>query len=119
MSGGHLCRRGRNRVIEDNEIFENEFAGIAVWRAAATIRDNEIYDCKGGTYIGDRGGGIIDKNRLHHNRGPGIKTAGGEPTILSNTELGTAQGDKSYHTYAASTRGGPLFSPTILVDSTI
>ena len=79
---------GASGLIEDNEIFENGLAGVAIWRGAApTIRGNEIYGCKEGVYIGDRGRGVIEKNRIHHNRGPAIKTEGGEPTILSNEEF--------------------------------
>jgi parallel beta-helix repeat protein len=90
---GLYAGEGAAGLIEDNEIFENGLAGVAVWRGASpAIRGNEIYGCKEGIYIGDGGRGIIEENRIHHNRGPAIKTEGGEPTLRPNQDYQNAAG---------------------------
>ena len=84
---GIYAGEGAGGVIEDNRIYRNRLAGVAIWRGASPrVRGNEIFECKEGIYIGDRGRGEIVNNRIHDNRGPGIKTEGGEPTLGPNEE---------------------------------
>lgn len=74
-------------IIEDNKIYGNGLAGVAIWRGASpTVRGNEIYGCREGVYVGDRGRGVIEGNKLHDNAGAGIKIAGGNPSVGANEE---------------------------------
>ncbi len=84
---GVYAGEGASGAIENNKIYMNSLAGVAIWRTASpTVRGNEIYGCKEGIYVGDRGSGLIENNKIHDNRGPGIKTEGGEPTMGPNEE---------------------------------
>ena len=79
---------GAGGSIENNRIWLNGLAGVAIWRKASpVVRGNEIWSCREGVYVGDRGRGVFEGNKIHDNRGPGIRIAGGEPQVGDNEQV--------------------------------
>jgi len=87
-SGGVLIRgRGSQPRVEQNDIFENRLAGIAITEEARPIvKGNRIHDGHGvGLWIGHGGGGTISENDVYANKQTAVEIAqDGSPLLVGN-----------------------------------
>ena len=87
---GIYIGEGASGLIEDNEIFENNFAGIAIRvDASPKVRRNRIRNgVREGIYVGDHGRGLIDGNIVRENAVAGIHIErGGAPILGASNSL--------------------------------
>ena len=90
----HDCKRGGVDVyyygqgtLEENYIYGNGLAGVAIWRGGnPTLRRNHIYDGKHeGVWVTDSGLGTLKDNDIYRNGLAGVAIrAGGNPTLSTN-----------------------------------
>jgi len=79
---------GAEGLLEDNDIFQNEYAGVLLTRRSnPTLRRNTIRDGREtGVFICHDSTGTLDTNVVRGNRGSGIVVKGGGcPTVIHNT----------------------------------
>ena len=85
-AGVHVYDNGRG-TLEDNDIFGNAYAGVAIKKGAnPTVRGNRIHDSKqGGVFVYENGEGTLEDNDIFGNANAGVVISGsGNPTLRSN-----------------------------------
>jgi parallel beta-helix repeat protein len=73
-------------TLEDNDIFANTEAGVAIGNGGDPIlRRNRIRGCKAGVDVGKNGRGTLEGNHISDNAHWGIESSsGGMPTVRGN-----------------------------------
>jgi Right handed beta helix region len=82
--GGILIYQGGKGLIEECEIYDHPYLGIAIRTYGnPTIRRCQIYCCQqGGAYVWERGFGAIEDCEIYDNLGPGIRISPDSNTTL-------------------------------------
>jgi parallel beta-helix repeat protein len=82
--GGILVYQGGKGLVEECEIFDHPYLGIAIRTYGnPTIRRCQIYRCQqGGIYVWERGFGAIEDCEIYDNFGPGIRVSPDSNTTL-------------------------------------
>ncbi len=112
LAQGIVCN-GVDCVIEDNEIFENGDAGLAVGKDGHPIgRNNRIHHNNVGIHLYDGAGGLYEKNDLHTHKIVGILVSDSNGTFRKNR---IRRGSR----YAVSIKGAsePLFEQNEISES--
>ena len=100
---------GGGGLIEENDIYENERAGIGVETGAApTIRKNRVFGGKeAGVFFFDGGMGLFEENEVWHNQDAGVQIIEASGVCLHSTCRGAGMLPSRAHDKACACGGRP------------